>query len=100
MDFWRERVTAIERDGWVSSEYARTHDLSVTALYYWRAKLRAMTAPTDTPNKFVTLNVVPVQQVAPSTGCVLTIGAVRMELGTLPAPDWLAALGAAVQRAR
>ncbi|WP_166881423.1 IS66 family insertion sequence element accessory protein TnpA [Massilia mucilaginosa] len=90
MDFWREHVMAIERDGWVSSEYARAHDLSVTSLYYWRAKFRSMAAAADTQSKFVTLNVTPVQGTAPS--CVLTIGAVRMELGLLPTPEWLAPL--------
>jgi transposase-like protein len=100
MDFWREHVTAIERNGWVSSEYARTHGLSVTALYYWRAKFRAMTAAADTSGKFVTVNVVPALAAAPSSACALTIGAVRMELGTLPTPEWLAALDAALQRVR
>lgn len=100
MEFWREHVTAIERDGRVSSEYARAHGLSVTALYYWRAKLRAMNSAAETSGKFVTVNVVPAQAVAPPSTCVLTLGAVRMELGALPAPEWLAALGAAVQRAR
>lgn len=47
MDFWREHVTVIERDGWIISEYARAHDVSVSALYYWRAKFKSMasTAP-------------------------------------------------------
>ena len=98
MDFWREHVMAIERDGWVSSEYARAHDLSVTSLYYWRAKFRSMTAAADPHSKFVTLNVMAAQGAAPS--CVLTIGAVRMELGMLPTPEWLAALATATQRAR
>ncbi|HEY1181529.1 MAG TPA: hypothetical protein VGE56_04435, partial [Rhodocyclaceae bacterium] len=65
-----------------------------------RAKFRAMTAAADTPNKFVTVNVVRAQKAAPSSACVLTIGAVRMEIGMLPSPEWLAALGAAIQRAR
>lgn len=98
MDFWREHVMAIERDGWVSSEYARAHDLSVTSLYYWRAKFRSMTAAADPHGKFVTVNVIPGRGAVPS--CVLTIGAVRMELGVLPTPEWLAALATATQRAR
>ena len=53
MDFWREHVKAIERDGWLSSEYARAHDLSVTSLYYWRAKFRSMTAAAGTHSKFI-----------------------------------------------
>ncbi|MES3022007.1 MAG: hypothetical protein V4857_10535 [Pseudomonadota bacterium] len=97
MDFWREHLTAIERDGWVSSEYARVHDLSVTALYYWRAKLKATVAAPDTRGKFVTLDVVPAAGTAPLGSCVLMIGAVRMELGVLPAPEWIAALAMAAQ---
>jgi len=100
MDFWREHVMAIERDGWVRSEYARAHDLSVTALYYWRARFRAMTAAAAPSSKFVTVDVMPAQKVAPSSACVLTIGTVRMETGALPAPEWLAALSAATERAR
>ncbi|WP_441295235.1 IS66 family insertion sequence element accessory protein TnpA [Massilia rubra] len=82
MDFWREHVMAIERDGWVSSEYARAHDLSVRSLYYWRAKFRSMAAAADIQSKFVTLNVTPVHGTAPS--CVLTIGAVRWSLACCP----------------
>ncbi|MDQ1818163.1 hypothetical protein RBA41_33180, partial [Massilia sp. CCM 9210] len=100
MEFWREHVMAVERDGWVSSEYARAHDLSVTSLYYWRAKCRAMTAATGTRSKFVTVDVMPAQSAAPAGTCVLTIGAVRMEIGALPAPDWLAALAIASQGVR
>ena len=76
MEFWRKHVMAIERDGWVSSEYARAQDLSVTSLYYRRAKFRSMTSAADPHSKFITLNVMPAQGAASS--CVLTIGAVRI----------------------
>jgi hypothetical protein len=100
MDFWRGHVTAVERDGWVCSEYARAHELSVTSLYYWRSKFKSMTVAPETGGKFVTLNVVPSQSAIASDACVLTIGAVRVEMGTLPGPDWLAALAIATRGAR
>ena len=100
MEFWREHVTAIEQSGWVSSEYARAHGLSISSLYYWRAKFRSMESAADAGGKFLTVNVMPAQEAARSGACVLTIGAVRMEMNTLPAPDWLAALATATHRAR
>lgn len=99
MDFWREHVTVIERDGWIISEYARAHDLSVSALYCWRAKFKSMAA-TARRGKFVTLHVAPAMGEAPSDGCVLMIGTVRLEIGALPAPEWLAALAMAARGAR
>ena len=96
--FWQGHVAEIERDGWVVSEYAQQHGLSVTALYYWRAKLKAIPASASTAvAKFMTLNVMPAMPAAP---CVVSVGAVRVETQGLPAPEWLAALAVATQGAR
>ena len=94
--FWQGHVAEIERDGWVASEYARHHGLSVTALYYWRTKLKAIPASTAV-TKFMTLDVMPAMPPAP---CVVSVGAVRVETHGLPAPEWLAALALAMQGAR
>lgn len=96
--FWQGHVAEIERDGWVASEYARHHGLSVAALYYWRAKLKAMPASANAAvTKFMTLDVMPAMASAP---CVVSVGAVRVETHGLPAPEWLAALALATQGAR
>ena len=100
MDFWREHVAAVERDGLVCSEYARVHGLSVTSLYYWRTKFRALEVSAAPRGKFITLDVVSPQVTSPAGACVLTVGAVRMEMGTPPDPDWLAALAMAAERGR
>lgn len=39
-EFWITHVVAVKRDGIPSSEYARRHGISVTALYYWQWKLK------------------------------------------------------------
>lgn len=96
--FWQGHVAEIERDGWVVSEYARHHGLSVAALYYWRAKLKAVAASASAAvTKFMTLDVMPAM---PPTPCVVSVGAVRVETHGLPAPEWLAALAVATQGAR
>lgn len=96
--FWQEHVAAVERGGWVAKEYARQHDLSVTALYYWRTKLRAL-ASNATSGKFMTLEVVSTMSAAPGA-CVVSVGGVRLESNCLPAPEWLAALALATAGVR
>ncbi|MET0268595.1 MAG: hypothetical protein ABW202_23625 [Duganella sp.] len=94
---WQEHVAAIERDGWLVTEYARLHDLPVTSLYYWRSKLRAMRA--EPVGKFLTVEMEPVRPSA-SGACTLTLGSLRLEMPSLPSPEWLAAVAGAVAGAR
>ena len=89
-------MAAIERDGWLVTEYARLHDLPVTSLYYWRSKLRAMRA--EPVGKFLTVEMEPVRPSA-SGAYTLTLG-LRLEMPSLPSPEWLTAVAGAVAGAR
>ena len=75
-------------------------------VYRWQRKLRvAQTATSCASNgtTFVALRVTeaePGVARSPLTVCTLMLDpGVRLEMTTLPAPEWLAALGRAVQRA-
>jgi hypothetical protein len=104
LEFWAPHVAAIEQESVPTAEYAKRHGLALHSLYYWRQKIKAAAQTSGSPersNAFVALTVserVPAQHPG---GCTLVLGAgVRVELPALPAPEWLAALGRAMQGAR
>jgi hypothetical protein len=94
---WQEHVAAIERDGWLVSEYARLHDLPVTSLYYWRSKLRAMR--TEPTGKFLTVEMESAQPLVGGS-YMLTLGGLRLEMPSLPSAEWLAAVAGGVAGVR
>ena len=98
--FWAGHVTEAKLAGISAIQYAKRHGISVKGLYYWQRKLNTMPAVLSAPNpvsKFVALRVAP----AASSNCTLIMAAgFRLEMAALPAPEWLAALGVAVQGAR
>ena len=109
-EFWEGHVAAGMRETISASEYARRHNISVAALYYWQRKLKVASA--NTPNKistlakpahasqFVELRVLD-KQVMPPCLCTLVLPSdLRLELAALPEPSWLAALGYAMRGAR
>lgn len=99
IDFWAPHVEAIKHEAVSSSAYAKRHGLSVAAVYYWQRKLRA--APASRGSKFVALNVADAAGNTRSGPCTLVLASgMRLEMSTLPAPEWLAALGRAAQGAR
>jgi transposase-like protein len=99
--FWIGHVATIERDGIAASKYARQHGLSVTALRYWCRKLRASAMEVEPQaSQFVTLSVAQRGDGPPQSGCILVLAGVRLEMPTLPPPDWLAAVALATQGCR
>lgn len=109
-EFWVEHVAAAKLETISSSEYARRHGLSVSALYYWQHKLRAATTGTSKElskharsahaSKFVALRV-PDKVVVPSCHCTLVLpSGLRLETPALPSPEWLVALVRAAQAAQ
>ena len=99
--FWMGHVATIERDGIAASKYARQHGLSVTALRYWCRKLRASAMEVEPQaSQFLTLSVAQRGDGPPQSGCILVLAGVRVEMPTLPPPDWLAALALATQGCR
>ncbi len=102
--FWIDHVAAIDREGISARAYAQRQGISISAVYYWQRKMRAAPAGQVTArpsNKFLAVRVAgPV--IAPrSLGCTLILSSgLRLEMATLPAPEWLAALGHAAQGVR
>ena len=109
-EFWKGHVAAATREAISSSEYARRHNISVAALYYWQRKLKVASA--STPKKILTLakpaHASPFVElrvldkvVMPPCLCTLVLPSdLRLELTALPEPSWLAALVYAMQGAR
>lgn len=109
-EFWESHVAAAKRETVSASEYARRHDISVAALYYWQRKLKTATA--STPKKvstlakpahassFVELRVLDKQLVPPCLCTLVLPSELRLEMLVLPEPSWLVALGYAMQGAR
>ena len=109
-EFWESHIAVAKRETISASEYARRHNISVAALYYWQHKLKS--ASGSTPKKtstlarpahaspFVELRVLD-QQVMPPCLCTLVLPSdLRLELTALPEPSWLAALVYAMRGAR
>ena len=104
LEFWAPHVAAIEQESVPTAEYAKRHGLALHSLYYWRQKIKAAAQTSGSPersNAFVALTIserLPAQQPG---SCTLVLGpGVRVELPALPTPEWLAALGRAMQGAR
>jgi hypothetical protein len=104
--FWKAHIAAINREGVATSVYAKRHALAVKSLYRWQHKLNDAANATAVANHggaFVALRVAatePVIRQVP-TGCTLILGSgLRLEMATLPAPEWLAVLGRATQGER
>ncbi|WP_445352057.1 IS66 family insertion sequence element accessory protein TnpA [Massilia pseudoviolaceinigra] len=99
--FWMGHVATIEHDGIAASKYARQHGLSVTALRYWCRKLRASVMEVaPAASQFLTLSVVQPGDGPPQSGCILVLAGVRLEMPTLPPPEWLAAVALATPGCR
>ena len=103
---WDRHVAAVKAQAITAKAYAAHHGLVLSTLYYWQRRLKPtattrvstvpMAAPTQ-PGKFVSLHVTaetPRHTAHPlATNCTLVIGAgVRLEMTTLPEPQWLVTL--------
>jgi transposase-like protein len=109
---WTSHIEAIKTQGISTRAYANRHDLGLSALYYWQRKLK-LTSPvhaeagalavTRASSKFVALRLSEPERVVPpaSTHCTLVLaGGLRLEMPTLPSPQWLADLDRRTQGAR
>lgn len=108
---WEQHVAAARRQKVSTKTYANQHGLSPSTLYYWQRKLQATTnvrgvasqiSPSNHSGKFVSLRVADVHPVSTQRPfhCALILGnSLRLEMSTLPDPQWLAALGRAAQGA-
>lgn len=109
---WSGHIEAIRIQGISARAYAKRHDVSLSALYYWQRKLKSAPpvhtkaeplAATKQSNKFVALRIDEPQRVARPgpTHCTLVLpGGMCLEMPALPSPQWLADLGRCAQKAR
>ncbi len=89
-EFWTAHVAAVKHEAISVSAYARQHDLSIAALYYWQRKLRSNTITTEAgQSKFVAL------RITDQLPCLCTLvlpSGLHLEMSALPSPEWLSAL--------
>jgi len=101
MQYWAEHVAAIEREAIFASVYAKREGLSPAALYYWQRKLRtaAQVGEAAKPvGAFVQLRVSERSDARSGAACTLVLASgVRLEMASLPAPEWLAGVARATR---
>ncbi|PLC48046.1 cobyrinic acid ac-diamide synthase [Pollutimonas subterranea] len=105
IEYWSEHLAAIAAEGIETKAYARRESLSVSALYYWRKRIKAQThgpVRPAAPVNCISSAFMPVQvksAMANVVPCSVVLApGVRLELSQLPTPEWLAALGVALNR--
>lgn len=104
-EVWTAHVAAIKQGSISARAYAQQHDISLASLYYWKRKLKEASAKSEVvlpvASKFVALRL-PAATLAPrSTSCTLILASgIRLEMAALPAPEWLVAVGCALQDVR
>ncbi len=104
-EVWSAHVAAIKQGSISVRAYAQQHDISLASLYYWQRKLKVASAkPEVAPqavSKFVALRLPAATLTPRPTSCTLILASgLRLEMPALPAPEWLAAVGRALQDAR
>lgn len=105
---WAEHVAAAKRDPVSMVMYAKRHRISISTLRYWSNKLngrkRTMAIEAEAfPGKFVALQLEDdrshaTEYLVPT--CTLALSGMILTMPSLPAPEWLAALGHAMRGAR
>ena len=101
-EIWTAHVAAIKQGSITARAYAQQHDISLSSLYYWKRKLKVASAKPEvaskSASKFVALRL-PGAPLAPRpASCTLILASgLRLEMPALPSPEWLAAVGRALQ---
>ena len=103
-EFWQGHVDAVKSEGTSTSAYAKRHGVSLKSLYRWQRTLngvQSLSATANSPTTFVSVRVADPAVAAASSGCSLMLGAgMRLEMASLPAPEWLATVMRAAQGVR
>lgn len=102
--YWEAHLNAIDAEGIDASAYAKREGLAVSNLYYWRRRLKLQSAgdtlATTPPGRSPERLFVPVavgETAAQSGRCLLILtSGVRLELSSLPSPQWLAQVSQAL----
>jgi hypothetical protein len=108
-EYWAAHLAAIGNEGIETKTYAEREALSVSALYYWRRRIKAqqhgpqpLTAVSQDNGRDrklfmpVQIKASPPEGIAKAACCVTLGSGLRLELSQLPAPQWLAQLSQAL----
>lgn len=96
-EYWLQHVVAVEREGISIRAYAAREKVSAWSIYERRRELRQaeqQAGPTAGPRRFVAVKVAAFE---PVLACQIRVGErITLELSSLPAVSWLAALATAL----
>lgn len=96
IEFWAGHVASAKLEAISASEYAKRQGISVAALYYWQRKLKqaAEMDGKEPASKFVSIRIADSVASNRSFSCSLVLpSGIRLEMSSLPEPEWVAALG-------
>ena len=107
--WWEFHLNAIAREGIAVKAYARREGLDESSLYYWRRRLRAHIQGPQPPAlehsnggsppssaRFVSVCVNPVRDATDTHSVLILASGLRLELSSLPSPQWLAQVSLAL----
>ena len=103
--WWQSHLDAIVREGIDTTAYAKREGLAVSNLYYWRRRLKLQnagqsmraTTPLDRPAERLFVPVAIGDTPVQTSRCLLILASgVRLELPSLPSPQWLAQVSQAL----
>ena len=102
--FWMKHVAKQPASGLSPTQYCERHGLERKSFYNWQSKARLLAqralmmesqarSNAEHPQRFVPVRIAAsaIQAVPSSSACILKLGSdVRLEMVSLPPPDWLA----------
>lgn len=100
-EFWMGHLEALKSEAITATAYAKQHGLGVKTLLKWRRKCSATAAANSVTVKetdFVALRVATPAAEQKRPGCVVCLPCgLRIDMPTLPTPQWIAELGRLTQ---
>ena len=109
-EFRAKHVAAAKLDPVSMVAYAKRHGISISSLRYWSHSLNCESAAEAAAEavgveplaagKFIALQIKDAPVAPVPTCCTLELSGIKLTMVSLPAPEWVAALGHAMQGAR
>jgi hypothetical protein len=102
--FWMKHVAQQPASGLSVTQYCERNGIERKSFYNWQSKARLLSqraslaqaqtrSSAEQPQRFVPVRIASsaIQAVPSSSACILQLGSgVRLEMASLPSPDWLA----------
>jgi Transposase len=110
--FWMKHVVQQPASGLSVTQYCERNGIERKSFYNWQSKVRLLSqraslaqaltrSSAEQPQRFVPVRIASsaIQAVPSSSACILQLGSgVRLEMVSLPTPDWLSAVTLAVSK--